>query len=140
MIMLGVTITLGFAIWGYANSQVGTVIAGYGESTGQHLNQLKEDFIIVNISYDFTFDEVTVWIYNSGKVGTSIAPDQVFFGTSLGSLSSPSDFVPPGDVTITSGDIQSFTFRSSTSLQSGTTYYVKVLGQYGTASVSYQTA
>ena len=132
MIMLGVTLTLGFAIWGYANNQAGVLIEGYSVSTAQHVNQLKEDFITVTISFNFANDEVTVWFYNNGKITTSVT--SIFFGTSLGSLS-PVSFSPP--VTIAPGEIASTTF-SWINLQPGETYYVKATAQYGTISVNYQ--
>ncbi len=133
MIMVSITLALGFVFWTSVNSQAGATLTSYSEQTAADLNQLNEDFVISLIAFDYPVSgNVTIWFYNNGGLGTEI--NQIFFGNVSSSLAnvafSPSPLILAKQA---SGSVE---FVYSTNV--GDTYYVKVVAQYGSTSLSYE--
>lgn len=71
--MLGITVTLGLALWSFANAGVGTATQQYAETVTDYGNFASDRFVIANIDFDNpNAGEVAFWIYNSGKFPTTI--------------------------------------------------------------------
>ena len=72
-ILLGITVTLGLALWSFANAGVGTATQQYAESVTDYGNFASDRFVIANIDFDNpSTGDVAFWIYNSGKFPTEI--------------------------------------------------------------------
>ena len=133
MILIGITIVLGAAVWSFVNSSASSAIAGYSERSAADINQVREKFVIVQVSFNYPNpNKVTVWLYNNGAVPTQIT--NVLFGTSETSLSS----VPfsPSPLSLPKAGLSTLTFDSS--ITAGTTYFVKVMGKFGSIAITFQ--
>ena len=133
MIMVSITLALGFVFWTSVNTQAGATLTSYSEQTAADLNQLNEDFVITLIAFDYPVSgNVTIWFYNNGGLGTEI--NQIFFGNVSSSLANVA--FSPSPLTLAKQASGSVEFVYSTNV--GDTYYVKVVAQYGSTSLSYE--
>ena len=133
MIMVSITLALGFAFWTAVNSQAGALLSNSNERTVADINQLNEDFVITLIAFDYPVSgNVTVWFYNTGGLATEI--NQIFFGNVSSSLSDVT--FSPSPLTLAEQASGSVEFVYSTN--GGDTYYVKAVAQYGSTSLSYE--
>jgi flagellin-like protein len=78
-IILAITITLGLALWGFANSGAASSVIKYSEAIEDY-GQIVRDhrFVIVNMGFESdpsTGDNIAFWIYNNGKVNATISQD-----------------------------------------------------------------
>lgn len=72
-IILAITITLGLALWGFANSGVGTATTQYSQTVDRYGEFVGDRFVIANIDFDNpSSGNVAFWIFNSGKLPTTI--------------------------------------------------------------------
>jgi hypothetical protein len=85
-IILGITVTLGIALWSFANSSAGTSAATYASTVTDYINYLRERFVIVNMAFKYDAIDnsgsssictdnskcVSVWIYNNGQVSLNV--------------------------------------------------------------------
>ena len=73
MIMVSITLAIGFVFWTTVNSTAGTTLTTYTEQTAADLNQLNEGFVITLIAFDYpSVGDVTVWFYNNGGLATTL--------------------------------------------------------------------
>lgn len=135
MILIAITLAIGGLVWSFANANASSLMASYNERAAADINQIKERFLIVHVSFNYPQpNKVTVWVYNSGATQTEIIT--VFFGTSENSLSQVS-FSPSPSV-LAKGQLSTLNFTSA--VTSGTTYFVKVAGKFGNTAIIFQKA
>lgn len=78
-IILAITIVLGLALWGFANSGVGSATVQYSEAIEEYGDIVRNHrFVIANVHLDANTDKMAVWLYNNGKLDTTISGDMVF--------------------------------------------------------------
>lgn len=88
--MLAVTISVGFTAWAWVRSAAVTSEKSFGNSIASNINCLNENFLITNVNFSTSTtsplpDEVTVWYFNSGEGGVTIATLTVSYSNSTGS-------------------------------------------------------
>ncbi|MEM0367060.1 MAG: hypothetical protein QW383_01005, partial [Candidatus Nitrosocaldus sp.] len=85
-IILGITVTLGIALWAFANSSVGTSATTYANTITDYINYLRERFVIFNMAFKYDAIEnasapsacsdnakcVSIWLYNNGQVPLNV--------------------------------------------------------------------
>jgi hypothetical protein len=72
-ILLGITVTLGLALWSFANAGVGTATQQYAKTVTDYGNFASDRFVIANIDFDNPSPGyVAFWIYNSGRLPTTM--------------------------------------------------------------------
>src|SRR5579875_3339975 len=68
IILIAVTISVGFAAWAWATGAAVNSEKSYGSAVGNNASYLNENFLIVNTNFSSTATQsVTVWFYNSGN-------------------------------------------------------------------------
>ena len=86
LILVAVTVSIGFAFWTSANSTAGTKVSGFVEKSSSNINKIKEDFVMVNTAFNYdhssnppnpTSGMITIWVYNIGLLETEISQIQV---------------------------------------------------------------
>lgn len=78
-IILAITIALGLALWGFANSGVGTATVQYSQAVEDYGDIVRNHrYVIANIDFDSVADKMTFWIYNNGKIDTTISGSYIF--------------------------------------------------------------
>ena len=166
MLLIAMTLVAGIAIFGYVRLQANASQLSYAQSVGGTMAFLKERFVIALVSY--TSNSVTIYVYTNGQLPSQFAQVEVFgptksamdlvydanyvttntpasckgqitasssnespmLGTSTGSFSVKVNYVTSIVLTLPS--------CSGLSFQSGNTYFVKLLGQYGNTATYYQ--
>ena len=134
LIMVSITMTLGYALWTTVNSTAGTTLQRYTDQTVSDINEINEDFVITVIAFDYpSTGKVTIWFYNNGGLDTEI--NQIFNGTDPASLAPVVTFTPD-PLILAKGTSGSVEFDQISTL--GTTYYIKVVAKYGNTASSYE--
>ncbi len=145
-IIITLTLVVGFAVWSFVNSEAAVASGATGQATASYVNQLREKFVITNVAFNYkgttqTNYWITVWFYNNGAVNTNIV--EIYIGTSPNYMikvpsgnftNSPS----PLPLTLVVGGSGYVTFYHKTN--SGNTYYIKAVGQFGNIALYYQKA
>jgi len=73
-ILLAITIAVGLALWGFANSGVGNASVKYSQAVDSYGEFVGDRFVIANADFDNPSDGVIAfWIFNSGKLPTTIS-------------------------------------------------------------------
>src|SRR5687768_13221946 len=73
-IILAITITLGLGLWSFAASGVSTSTQTYADAVTEYGRYTSDRFIVANMDFDNPADgKVSFWIYNSGKLATTIS-------------------------------------------------------------------
>jgi len=136
-IILAITITLGLALWAFANSGVGTATTQYSEAVTEYGDVVRNHrFVIANMDFNNpNSNQVSFWVYNSGKLDATINANNVFI-TCTGCSSDPasptnirSDNPDPTNLTVTSKTLLKYHF--DTTLESGKTYELTVVSDEG---------
>lgn len=70
LILITITLGVGFGLFGYVNSAVTTAERTYADALQTQSNQLQESFIIA--SANFSSNELTIWFFNNGNINSSI--------------------------------------------------------------------
>lgn len=144
-ILLGITVTLGLALWSFANAGVGTATQQYAETVTDYGNFASDRFVIANIDFDNpSTGDVAFWIYNSGRFPTTINnvvltcrdcsaafdPDP----TALTQVAPLYDASNP--LAMDKKTLKKFSFDSQTNIEALKTYDLTVVSETG-ASQSY---
>lgn len=137
MMLIGVVLAAGFAVWSFANSATGAALSARGTEVARNVNQLNEKFIIFNAN--FSASKVRLWFYNNGNLTTQITAIVVWNAASPGtktSLALPaSTQLAVGVVTtLTVPALDTYTFTA------GQTYYFQAVGQFGNTYTYFQQA
>lgn len=86
VILIAITVAIGFAFWTSANSTAGTQLSTFVEKSSSNVNKIKEDFVMVNIAFNYdhssnppnsTNGMITLWVYNNGLLETELIQIQV---------------------------------------------------------------
>jgi flagellin-like protein len=73
-ILIAITITVGLALWGFANSGVGNATVKYSQAVDSYGEFVGDRFVIANVDFDNPSDGVVAfWVFNSGKLPTTIS-------------------------------------------------------------------
>ncbi len=166
MLLIAMTLTAGFAMFGYVHTQATTSELSYAQSVGGTLSFLQERFVIAVVSY--TSNSVTIYAYTNGQITSQFAQVEVYGPTrSTMDLVYDSNFVtinnppsckgqtpasPLNETPMLGTSPSSFSVKVNSvssivltlpscpglSFQSGSTYFVKILGQYGNTATYYQ--
>ena len=142
-IILAITIALGLALWSFANSGVGTATYTYANVITDYGQFVGDRFTIANMAFNYpSNDQVTFWIYNSGKLTTDIK-DVVLtckdctpadYSPAPGNLVGPNTS-DPSDMTLASKQLGKYSFdgniNGSTSIPSGKTFELTVVSETG---------
>jgi archaellum component FlaF (FlaF/FlaG flagellin family) len=135
-IIISLTLIVGFATWSFVNSEAATASTAFGQSTASNVNYLRERFVITNVAFNSN-GTITIWFYNNGAVNTQIK--EIYIGTSPNYMIKvpPSNFTRPlPTLVVGSSGYTTFTHRTN----SGNTYYIKAIGQFGNVVLYYQKA
>lgn len=74
IVMLAVTISVGFAAWAWTRSAALNSEKSFGQSIQNNIDCLNENFLITNVNFSSTsMNLVTVWYFNNGQGGVTIA-------------------------------------------------------------------
>ena len=76
-ILLGITVTLGLALWSFANAGVSTATQEYADTVTDYGKFASDRFIVPSVVYDYadgatSANDLTVYVYNSGRFDTQI--------------------------------------------------------------------
>jgi len=162
---MAITLAAGTTVFSYVRSQANLSELAYGQNVGGTLNFLQERFVIPQVSY--TSNSITIYIYNNGQTTDQFTQIEVYgptrsamdivYDTNYATVSNPPACrgqtpagtleTPPlgantGSFSVKVNYVTSITMRLPTcgglSFQPGSTYFVKILGQYGNTAVYYQ--
>ena len=151
IILLSITLVVGFGLFGYVNSAVANAERAYAIITDQNIKELQESFVIVTANYSSS--SVSLWFYNSGNISTSIQSLVIWNDTSSLFLVYNSTKVIQGassydasiyenpilPLTLPPGVIANITLTlPSDTFNTGRVYYAKALGTYGNTYTYFQ--
>jgi hypothetical protein len=115
VIMLAVTLGVGFAAWAWAQSASNTAEKSFGASIQSNVNCLNQNFVITNANFSSTNNKiVTAWFFNSGNGTITISITTI--SNSTWSYQSTSAFQ------VAQGKISPVTFNVNTNFKSGSLY------------------
>ncbi len=166
MLLIAMTVMVGFVVFGYVHLQAGASELSYAQSVGGTLSFLQERFVIALVTY--TSNSVTIYVYTNGHVPSQLAQVEIYGPTrSTMDVVYDANFVTVSNPASCRGQIQasssnespilgtttgSFSVKvnnvasialtlpscSGLSFQPGNMYFVKLLGQYGNTATYYQ--
>jgi hypothetical protein len=139
-IILAITITLGLALWSFANSGVGAATSQYSEAVTDYGEVVRTHrFVIANMDFNNPDDgKVSFWVYNNGKVDLTLSNDFVILVcsrdcTSFDSSPSVLTQVSPDDatrsLTVLPNSLKKFYFTAGDTLQPGGFYELTIIGK-----------
>jgi len=152
MLMIAVTLTVGFAAWAWARSAAQASENSLNGSFAGNINYLRENFIVINANFSgATNQNVTVWFYNFGNTTVFI---KLVYASYVNS-SAPWTTTNSSDLTkvkvtnpscgyclqIPAGTVTPYQLKISVSYQfkSGGLYQFKAVGLYGNIPTYQQT-
>ena len=115
IIMIAVTITVGFAAWAWARSAAVNAENNFGQAIGTNVTCLNENFVITNANFSSTNSkQVTAWFFNNGNGTVNISI--LTISNSTWSYNNQTAFA------VTTGKILPQTFNVGTSFTVGKIY------------------
>jgi hypothetical protein len=124
IIMIAVTITVGFAAWAWARSAAVGAEKNYGSAIGQNINCLSENFVIPNANFSSTNPKlVTVWFYNNGNGTVYVSSISISNSTGTWTYTSGSTVI------VKTGAGNSTTYNVGTSFKPGILYTFKAVAR-----------
>jgi hypothetical protein len=140
-IILAITVSLGLALWSFANSGVSAATAQYADIITDYGKYASDRFVIVNIAFDYPLaDKATVWVYNSGQLTTGISSILLTCkdcATPFAAVSVDASQMTPANLQIASKSLQQLSFDTG-SLTDGSTYEITVTSSTGAYQAHYQ--
>jgi hypothetical protein len=140
-IILAITVSLGLALWSFANSGVSAATAQYADIITDYGKYASDRFVIVNIAFDYPLaDKATVWVYNSGQLTTDISSVLLTCkdcATPFAAVSVDASQITPANPQIASKSLQQLSFDTG-SLTDGSTYEITVTSSTGAYQAHYQ--
>jgi flagellin-like protein len=140
-IILAITIVLGLALWGFANSGVGTATTQYSEAVTEYGEIVRNHrFVIANMDFNNpSTNNVAFWVYNNGKLDGTISSDHVIltckdctsFGANPTGLTQDSPTDPDNLLTLAPKTLKKFYFNAGATLEAGKTYELTVVSDAG---------
>jgi hypothetical protein len=115
IIMLGVTLGVGFAAFAWARSASISAEKSFGNSIQSNVNCLNQNFVITNANFSSTNNKlVTVWFFDNGNGTITISITTI--SNSTWSYQSTNSFP------VAQGKISPVTFNVGTLFKSGSLY------------------
>jgi len=68
VVLAGVVLTIGGAIWSYSIGAATVTADNYVNDTMDMLFEMQERFDVEHVNYDSSSDELQIWVYNYGEV------------------------------------------------------------------------
>ncbi|WP_415281155.1 hypothetical protein [Candidatus Nitrososphaera sp. FF02] len=140
-VILAITVSLGLALWSFANSGVSATTAQYADVITDYGKYASDRFVIVNVAYDYPLaDRATVWVYNSGQLTTDVANILLTCKDCTGpftAVSADASQITPTNPQLASKSLQGLSFATGT-LADGNTYEITVTSGTGAYQVHYQ--
>jgi hypothetical protein len=155
ILMTGVTLAVGFAVWAWARNAAVASENNFGTfGVGTSINATNEKLVIANANFSNTVSQnVTLWFYNYGSVASYVR--QIWISNStwtnstqrLSSTQVKVDCNQGGTsclyvgnfLQISPGAVQMATFKVNTSFKPGVLYQFKILTIYGNTYTYQQT-
>jgi hypothetical protein len=164
---VAVTLVAGTTVFGYVRSQANLSELALSQNVGSTLGFLQERFVVPLVSYSSnsvtiyiynngqTTDQFTqIEVYGPTRSAMDIVYDTNYATvnspvacreqTPAGNLETPPLGATPSSFSVKVNNIASITIKlpncaqPQLSFQPGTTYFVKILGQYGNTAIYYQ--
>jgi len=147
MLMIGVTIAVGFATWDWARGAAVGSENTFGNAIVSNMNYLKEKYVIVNAKFSATATQnVTLWFFNSGNTTVYIKQTLISnvsntspWTNSTLKLSSTNTAGCGYCLKLPVGQITQIQLKVNSAFKSGVIYTIKAVGQYGN-TYTYQQA
>lgn len=140
-VILAITVSLGLALWSFANSGVSATTAQYADIITDYGKYASDRFVIVNVAFDHpSADSATVWVYNSGQLSTNISSILLTCKdctTPFAAVSVDASQITPANPQVASKSLQALSFSSGT-LADGNTYEITVTSNTGAYQTHYQ--
>jgi flagellin-like protein len=115
IILLALTIAVGFAAWAWARSAASVSEKSFGSAINNDISCLNENFVITNVNFSSSNNQkVTVWFFNNGSANVNISITTI--SNSTWSYSSTSI------VAVKTGTVVSSTYTVGTSFTVGKLY------------------
>jgi flagellin-like protein len=140
-IILAITIVLGLALWGFANSGVGTATVKYSEAVTEYGEIVRSHrFVIANMDFNNpSANNVAFWVYNNGKLDATISSVHVILtckdctgsGPSPSGLTQDSPADPGNPLSLAPKTLKKFYFSAGATLETGKTYELTVVSDAG---------
>ncbi|MGH9876222.1 MAG: hypothetical protein ACRD5H_01165 [Nitrososphaerales archaeon] len=147
-IILAITVVLGLSLWSFANSGISAATQNYADVVTEYGKFTSDKFVVPSVAFDYPNpDDLTVWVYNGGKLSTEIQSIIVTCkGACAGSFApvqlTSADLLPATpDTIIDSKSLEQLQFDSSAQgavFTPGDTYQVQVISQTGAYQTVYQ--
>lgn len=135
ILMLGVTMAIGFGVWAWASGAAVGAERNFGNSINSNIACLNENFIIPNANFSSSSNNlVTVWFYNTGNGTVNLSNVLVTNSTwtFLAYFTSSNQSLP-------SGGIHSYLLNVHTSFTKGAMYTFKGVAKcQGSITANYQ--
>ncbi len=151
LILITITLSVGFGLFGYVNGAVTTAEAVYQNALQLQINELQESFIIA--AANFSSSELTIWFFNNGNINSSIIHIIVWNSTSSFLVTYNDTFVVKGGISYTASSYEDpvlplflqteavttikLTLPTGT-FNDGRVYNIKALGTYGNSYTYFQ--
>ncbi|MGH9879493.1 MAG: archaellin/type IV pilin N-terminal domain-containing protein [Nitrososphaerales archaeon] len=140
-IILAITVVLGLSLWSFANSGVGAATQSYSEAVTEYGKFTGDRFVVPSVAFNHPSNgHVTVWVYNSGKLDTTIntvlltCKDCVSFTPiQLGEV----DLIS-GSMIVSAKSLQEMDFDAIVTFTTGKTYQVQVISETGAYQTTFQ--
>ena len=140
-VILAITVSLGLALWSFANSGVSATTAQYADIITDYGKYASDRFVIVNVAFDYPLaDRTTVWVYNSGQLPTDIVNILLTCKDCTGSftaVSTDASQITPANPQLEPKSLQGLSFATGT-LADGNTYEITVTSSTGAYQMHYQ--
>ncbi len=151
LILITITLGVGFGLFGYVNGAVVTAERAYADALQLQMNELQESFIIAYAN--FSSNELTIWFFNNGNINSSIIQIIIWNATSSLLVTYNDTFVVQGASSYAASSyedpvlplflkteaVTSIKLTLPTgSFNDGRVYNIKALGTYGNTYTYFQ--
>jgi FlaG/FlaF family flagellin (archaellin) len=148
-IILAITVTMGLALWSFANSGVSTATTQYADVVTDYGKFAADKFVILSVAFDYPnppdSNDLTLWLYNSGTSSTTIQSVIVSCkdcATPMSTITLTAGDLISGDPMIPSkSNVTALSFDASAQgavFNPGDTYQVQVVTKTGASQTVYQ--
>jgi len=76
---MAITLTAGFSVFGFVNTQAGVSESKYGQAVGATINYLQERLVVAQ--FVFSSGALTVYVYDNGNVNLQLAQIEIYDST-----------------------------------------------------------
>jgi flagellin-like protein len=89
LLTVAMTIVVGMGVFSYVNTQARVSESQYGQSVGQSVQYLEENFLVATVNYNYPggctssckSTSVTIYFYNAGKINNQFQQIEIFNST-----------------------------------------------------------